>query len=965
MGSKEMDLKELPNDGQQEQPVEVAAPQGIGEDSVEVEDKAVDAISNLPKQQDLLAGAGADSDETPPLKGHTEQIEEPRNGFFERQAKRMARNPCVHLWVTLVISITLSAIALIVGNFSVTVDNAGWNSRGTLIADRHAQLMLTEYNQDYLFYGGEDAWVDMITTVRPGWETDDDSPRRLASAPFKDTMDDSWKAMLTPTSELMNFQQRNLPVQMPSWMERRLQEDSLLLEGCDTSFYNANRLIEENHLWPIWKTKKEGLSALNSQLINDLCVAETNTQRVLEENDLCFGCDEGCLPPYGIVFYARLTVPDGMQMDCEELRQAWEPYEAAAQEQWLVCVADVKASYDPTGDEELPESCPFGFHPVLVQDDFGDTELVIYTSSIFATDETHVDEMYEKVDSFDKGSDLIEGAYDTQYEDFSIFFTDEAVARDMTLAMGSAVITFLAILIHTRSPFLTGVGLLQIVLSFPLSFFVYTFICGLEFFPFLNFIGVFVVFALGADDIFVAVDKWKNTRIKHPTASVEEIAAITLPDTAGAMFLTTITTAIAFFGTAICPVAPIRMFAVFCGLLIMFDYLMCILLVFPALCIYDVKRESRVKNCCVTCHCCHRFEAGGEHVLDEDAKPSLIRRTLLGFYSYLHRFRWALLVICGVVLGVSIYYATTLSLPTSAEVRLVDDSYEFEKNYLWRGKMLHDALLKSGGSEARVIFGVKPADTGDQSKFDPAYSLFVYLRLGLSHVFFYLDNPKEWSQLVLDPSFDASSEEAQVFLADICSKIFDQEFAEKMDDNYVCPFNKFEAWLEMQATLEKPDAIYVNNCAGATAIPIPREDFNACIVAWTEKVGETKILSRNGEVQIILFPFGSRVRWDSPYDDLNDEWNMIENWMDAQASTAPAGVANFYFSSADFWWYDTNGQMLRTAYGAAAIALGAAGAVILLSSRSFVLTFFAIVTIVYGKWMLLQQVIHHGIFWAP
>jgi predicted RND superfamily exporter protein len=100
-------------------------------------------------------------------------------------------------------------------------------------------------------------------------------------------------------------------------------------------------------------------------------------------------------------------------------------------------------------------------------------------------------------------------------------------------------------------------------------------------------------------------------------------------------------------------------------------------------------------------------------------------------------------------------------------------------------------------------------------------------------------------------------------------------------------------------------------------------------------------------VQIIFFPFASRVRYDSPYDDLDDEWNMIEDWMDAHASTAPAGVASFYFSSSDFWWYDTNGQMLSTAYGAAAIALGAAAAVILLSSRSFVLAFYAIVTIGY------------------
>lgn len=62
-------------------------------------------------------------------------------------------------------------------------------------------------------------------------------------------------------------------------------------------------------------------------------------------------------------------------------------------------------------------------------------------------------------------------------------------------------------LVHTRSPWLTVVGLIQIIISFPLAYFVYSVVLRLTFFPFLNFIGVFVTFALGADDVFVACDK--------------------------------------------------------------------------------------------------------------------------------------------------------------------------------------------------------------------------------------------------------------------------------------------------------------------------------------------------------------------------------------------------------------------------------------------------------------------------
>jgi hypothetical protein len=56
----------------------------------------------------------------------------------------------------------------------------------------------------------------------------------------------------------------------------------------------------------------------------------------------------------------------------------------------------------------------------------------------------------------------------------------------------------------------------------------------------LNFIAVFVLFALGADDVFVAVDKWKNARIDHPDATTEQISIVALPDAAFSMFQTSV-----------------------------------------------------------------------------------------------------------------------------------------------------------------------------------------------------------------------------------------------------------------------------------------------------------------------------------------------------------------------------------------------------------------------------------------
>lgn len=303
-------------------------------------------------------------------------------------------------------------------------------------------------------------------------------------------------------------------------------------------------MIQEPHLWPIWQTKGSSTSALDPQVIRDLCVAEESTQALLLADGLCFGCGDGrCLPPYSLVFFARLTVQDSsFSLTCDELSAAFANYVEAVEVEIHACVADLKGSYKD--GEDLPESCPFGFSPTLIDERFSsENNIIRYTSSIFASS-NDTEALYEKASEYDRAgwSSVVQGAYDTQYEDFVGYKLDDSLTNDMILAMASAGIVAIAILVHTRSPWITGVGLLQIILSFPLAYFIYSLIARLEFFPFLNFIGVFVVFALGADDVFVAVDKWKNARLEHKSATTEDIAAIALPDAAGAMFLTTVCT---------------------------------------------------------------------------------------------------------------------------------------------------------------------------------------------------------------------------------------------------------------------------------------------------------------------------------------------------------------------------------------------------------------------------------------
>jgi hypothetical protein len=426
---------------------------------------------------------------------------------------------------------------------------------------------------------------------------------------------------------------------------------------------------------------------------------------------------------------------------------------------------------------------------------------------------------------------------------------------------------------------------------------------------------VFVVFALGADDVFVAVDKWKNARRHLPNGTTQDIARFALPEATGAMFLTSITTAAAFFSTAVCPVAPLKCFAIFCGLLIMFDYFMNVLLVFPALCLYDIwlqKGDTR-----------WYLHFGKQAASVEDEKHSLIHRILGAYYSFVHKFKWILFA--GVLCAVTACAITVprLSLPKSADIRLLSEDNLFERHWIWQHNLLSKHLATKGGSRATIVWGIQAADNGD------------------------LLNPNSFTNLVLDKSFNPKSIEAQDYLLGFCEYFFAQDFAAPPYEGYQCPMNAFNRWLAQQSVSDSPDSVYISNCNGATSVPLAETDFHACIIAWSRLYEQTEILATDGEVRIISAKTKTNSNFDSPYDILDAEWNSFERYLSIERKNAPEGVNEMYHSSPDFWWYDTNGRMLKTAVTAGTIALGCAAIIILISCRSFVMTIFCIISIGY------------------
>ncbi len=76
---------------------------------------------------------------------------------------------------------------------------------------------------------------------------------------------------------------------------------------------------------------------------------------------------------------------------------------------------------------------------------------------------------------------------------------------------GSVLGVFLYMTFHTQSFILALLGIIQILMSFPVAYTLYDPICQVHQFETLSTLIVFVLLGVGADDIFVFTDAWSQS----------------------------------------------------------------------------------------------------------------------------------------------------------------------------------------------------------------------------------------------------------------------------------------------------------------------------------------------------------------------------------------------------------------------------------------------------------------------
>jgi len=834
------------------------------------------------------------------------------------------------------VAFLLSLIGPIVaGGLEITTDTKGWRSRGTLVAKREMQAEVLNLNRFQLFRDTDGShWQYLKSTVTEGWYLA--TERGTAYADPKKTS--------RRVGENMDL---SLSISQYKRHDDNAEKYIAFEDTCNPLWYkDFGAVLFQDNMYAIWKVQPDededdaSVSALDKDVLSQICNAEMNTMSIMKDNDVCNkGSDGICCPPHSLIFLLRQKLATH-ESSCDELMDAYTiNVQIEFTNELLGCTDEYTQKFNiATKIPGIMEFCSFDYLPNVVDANFGrdGNRKVRYTSSFFNTksDDIAPLDFYDIYESFDEADGTtVRGVYNVETDEIIHEKTEESQNADVNIALVSLGITIFALLAHSKSPWLTLIGFLQIVTAVPLAYFFYSSITRIKFFPILNLVGLFVASAIGADDIFVATDKWRNARVASPKeATTEDIAEVALPDAAGAMFLTTATTSVAFISTCICPIAPILCFAAYCGLLVTFNYVLNVCVVFPALCLYDIwqqsgstsrfvdirnkKKELKINN----------DEEEEEEADQEDSnsdtspkkeKKEPKHRIMSFLYNRLHRFRWLILGVCLVSSGISIYYSLQMPLPESMDVRLLPESNSLELHYAWRANLLNKILWRPV-TVVYVIFGLDMGDTGTAS------------------------NPDTLSKLLLDDTFNPSSEKAQLYLRDFCSNFFAEDFVIQTED---CAMNEFEIWLWEQSYSDAPSVAYSENCDGVKALPVQQNNFHPCIIAWSKETDNISVLQEDGKVRVLMITAAVDLDFSSSLDEIAVSWNRFEDFFKDQIAVAPKGVNKFFNASFMWWYWDASVQMTKTAFGSGAITLGFAALIVILSSKSFVLTVLSVATV--------------------
>ncbi|XP_003791013.1 protein dispatched homolog 1 [Otolemur garnettii] len=503
------------------------------------------------------------------------------------------------------------------------------------------------------------------------------------------------------------------------------------------------------------------------------------------------------------------------------------------------------------------------------------------------------------------------------------------------------VIVLVVMCVYTKSMFITLMTMFAIISSLIVSYFLYRVVFNFEFFPFMNLTALIILVGIGADDAFVLCDVWNYTKFDKPHAETSETVSITLQHAALSMFVTSFTTAAAFYANYVSNITAIRCFGVYAGTAILVNYVLMVTWL-PAVVVLHERYLLNIFSCfkkpqqqiydnkscwTVACQKCHKVLfsiSEASRIFFEKVLPCIVIK---------FRYFWLLWFLALTVGGAYIVFINPkMKLPSLelSEFQVFRSSHPFER-YDAEYKKLFMFERVHHGEELHmpitVIWGVSPEDNGNPL------------------------NPKSKGKLTLDSSFNIASPASQAWILHFCQKLRNQTFFYQTDeqDFTSCFIETFKQWMENQVCDEPAP------CCSRWSFPYKQEIFELCIkraIMELERSTGYHLDSKtpgprfdiNDTIRAVVLEFQSTYLFTLAYEKMHQFYKEVDSWISNELSSAPEGLSNGWFVS-NLEFYDLQDSLSDGTLIAMGLSVAVAFSVMLLTTWNIIISLYAIVSI--------------------
>ena len=333
---------------------------------------------------------------------------------------------------------------------------------------------------------------------------------------------------------------------------------------------------------------------------------------------------------------------------------------------------------------------------------------------------------------------------------------------DMIWFLLALVVVYACVWLYTRSLFLTIVGVATIAMTTVISYFIYTTIFNIHFFPFINLLALLLLIAIGADDLFIYVREWRLAKFEKNVGTYEKVVSDTLHRSTLSMCVTSFTTSAALYANYVSTITAVQCFALYSGTAVIVNFALMVTFV-PAL----VVIQDKWFNDCFVCYSANGYSSRkGIHYYICKIPHSVYNAFCdwsRGFFDKIVpclvirlRYLWFVLFTAATITSmIVVLYKPRLRLPTSNEFQVFSRSHLFEvydfdvKDKFWFEKSSSASRVTM---PLTVVWGVKATDSGD--RMDPASA----------------------GGIRYDPSFNVTTPQAQAWLLAFCRSLRRTEY---------------------------------------------------------------------------------------------------------------------------------------------------------------------------------------------